>query len=49
VNTDALLSEFANSWKRNVAELPATVTDEHGSVINLSLPANIEVAFERVR
>ena len=49
VNTDALLIEFANSWKRSVGDLPSTVTDEHGSIINLSIPNNIEVAFERVR
>jgi hypothetical protein len=49
VNTDALLNEFANTWKSSIAELPTRVTDEHNSVIDLSIPTNIEVAFERVR
>ena len=39
-------TELDEEWGQVI---PATVTDEHGSVINLSLPANIEVAFERVR
>jgi hypothetical protein len=49
VNTDALLIDFANPWRRNVAELPEVVTDEHGTTIDLKTPANIEVAFQRVK
>jgi hypothetical protein len=49
VNTDALLNEVQNIWRKNVAELPQQVTDEHGTSLDLTNPANIEVAFQRVK
>jgi hypothetical protein len=49
VNTDALLIDFANKWRSSLAEFPSTVTDENGAMLDLSLPANIEVAFQRVK
>lgn len=49
VNTDSLLLDFSNTWRRNLAEFPKTVTDENGLVIDLSSPSNIEVGFERVK
>jgi hypothetical protein len=49
VNTDALLHEIPNTWRHNVAELPAQVTDDNGAIIDLTIPANIEVGFRRVK
>ena len=49
VNTDALLVDFANTWRKSLSEFPRTVSDEHGTVVDLTLPSNIEVAFQRVR
>jgi hypothetical protein len=49
VNTDALLVNFANSWRTSLAEFPHTATDENGNIFDLTNPSNIEVAFERVK
>jgi hypothetical protein len=49
VNSEALLMDFANTWRRTLAELPPTVTDENGETLDLTLPSNIEVAFQRVK
>jgi len=49
VNTDAILVDFANTWRRSLAEFPPTVADENGNIIDLTLPSNIEVAFQRVK
>ena len=49
VNTDAILIDFANKWRGSPAEFPRTVTDENGNIIDLTLPSNIEVAFQRVK
>ncbi|HWA95679.1 MAG TPA: hypothetical protein VG844_13840 [Terracidiphilus sp.] len=49
VNTDSLLQESENSWRNKIDDLPRVVTDEHGVEIDLTIPANIEVAFRRVK
>jgi hypothetical protein len=49
VNTDALLPDFANIWRSSLAEFPIIVTDENGETLDLTSPANIEVAFQRVK
>jgi len=49
VNTDNLLIDFANTWRRTLGELPHSVSDEEGNLIDLTLPSNIEVAFQRVK
>jgi len=49
VNTDTLLVDFANTWRKSLSEFPRTVSDEHGTVVDLTLPSNIEVAFQRVK
>lgn len=49
VNTDAILVDFANKWRTSPTEFPRTVTDENGNIIDLTLPSNIEVAFQRVK
>lgn len=49
VNTDMLLLDFANTWRESLAEFPPKVTDEHGQILDLTVPSNIEVAFQRVK
>jgi hypothetical protein len=49
VNTDSLLADFANTWRKTLTEFPHKVTDEQGNSIDLTLPSNIEVAFQRVK
>jgi hypothetical protein len=49
VNTDNILTDFANIWRNNLSEFPKTANDEHGNIVDLTLPSNIEVAFQRVR
>lgn len=49
VNTDVLLVDFANTWRKSLSEFPRTVSDERGNEIDLTLPSNIEVAFQRVK
>jgi hypothetical protein len=49
VNTDALLVDFANTWRTSPLQFPRKVSDEDGNIIDLTLRSNIEVAFQRVR
>ena len=49
VNTDSLLVDFANTWRKSLVEFPRTVTDENANTLDLTLPSNIEVAFQRVK
>jgi hypothetical protein len=49
VNSDNLLVDFANTWRKSLAEFPRSVTDENGNSLDLTLPSNIEVAFQRVK
>jgi hypothetical protein len=49
VNTDSLLTDYPNIWRRSTSEFPSVVTDEEGNQIDLSIPANIEVVFQRVK
>ena len=49
VNTDYTLIDFANIWRRDLTEFPSTVVDEKGRTLDLTVPSNIEVAFQRVR
>jgi hypothetical protein len=49
VNTDALLPDYSNTWRRSTSEFPSIVADEQGNQIDLSVPSNIEVAFQRVK
>jgi hypothetical protein len=49
VNTDALLVDFANTWRKSLSEFPRMVNDDRETVIDLTLPSNIEVAFQRVK
>lgn len=49
VNTDSLLVDFANPWRKSLVEFPQTVTDENANTLDLTLPSNIEVAFQRVK
>ena len=49
VNSDSLLVDFANTWRKSLGEFPRTVTDEEGNTLDLTLPSNIEVAFQRVK
>ncbi|MGJ5814875.1 hypothetical protein [Paludibaculum fermentans] len=49
VNTDHLLMEFANTWRTSLLDFPPIVTDEYGNAIDLRVPSNIEVAFQRAK
>lgn len=49
VNTTAILLNFSNVWYKSPTDLPREVTDEHGNTLDLTIPSNIEVAFQRVR
>jgi hypothetical protein len=49
VNTDNTLIEFANIWRPSLLEFPPKVTDDNGNVFDLTVPSNIEVAFQRVK
>jgi hypothetical protein len=49
VNTDNTLIEFANIWRPSLLDFPSTVTDDDGNVLDLKVPSNIEVAFQRVK
>jgi hypothetical protein len=48
-NTDSLLLDFSNTWRKTLAEFPTSVVAENGEILDLTKPSNIEVAFQRVR
>ena len=49
VNTDNLIIEFENTWRVRPSDLPPKVVDETGSLLDLTLPTNIEVGFQRLK
>jgi hypothetical protein len=49
INTENTLMEFSNIWRASLRDFPPAVTDDNGNVLDLKVPANIEVAFQRVK
>lgn len=48
VRSDGPLTDFDNSWKTSLDQLPPAATNEQGDTVDLADPANIDVAYERV-